>query len=82
MIDIGASSLVGDRRLDPIGSAVYLSDPHVTPTATAQDRGHGDLRRAEPGHRVEELFLGGQPFEELPQRPELDAGVRAAVPVQ
>ena len=37
VLDIGASSLAGDRRLDPIASAVYLSDPHVTPTATAHD---------------------------------------------
>jgi len=37
MIDFGASSLAGDRRLDPIASTVYLSDPHVTPTATAHD---------------------------------------------
>ncbi len=37
VIDIGASSLAGDRRLDPIASAVYLSDPHLTPTATAHD---------------------------------------------
>ena len=31
---------------------------------------------------VRALFLGGPPLEELPQRPELDAGIRAAVPVQ
>jgi len=37
VLDIGASSLAGDRRLDPIASAVYLADPHVTPTATAHD---------------------------------------------
>jgi hypothetical protein len=37
VIDIGASSLAGDRRLDPIASAVYLSDPHLTPTATVHD---------------------------------------------
>ena len=37
VLDFGASSLAGDRRLDPIASAVYLSDPHVTPTATAHD---------------------------------------------
>jgi aminoglycoside phosphotransferase (APT) family kinase protein len=37
VLDIGASSLAGDRRIDPIASAVYLSDPHVTPTATARD---------------------------------------------
>jgi aminoglycoside phosphotransferase (APT) family kinase protein len=37
VLDIGATSLAGDRRLDPIASAVYLSDPHVTPTATAHD---------------------------------------------
>jgi aminoglycoside phosphotransferase (APT) family kinase protein len=37
VLDIGASSLAGDRRLDPIASVVYLSDPHVTPTATPHD---------------------------------------------
>jgi len=37
VLDIGVSSLAGDRRLDPIASAVYLSDPHVTPTATLRD---------------------------------------------
>jgi hypothetical protein len=37
VLDIGSSSLAGDRRLDPIASTVYLTDPHVTPTATARD---------------------------------------------
>jgi aminoglycoside phosphotransferase (APT) family kinase protein len=37
VLDFGFSSLAGDRRLDPIASTVYLSDTHVTPTATARD---------------------------------------------
>jgi aminoglycoside phosphotransferase (APT) family kinase protein len=37
VIDIGVSSLAGDRRLDPIASTVYLSDRHLTPTATTHD---------------------------------------------
>jgi hypothetical protein len=32
------------------------------------DLRHSDLRCAGPGHRVGELFLGGPPLEELPQR--------------
>src|SRR5689334_14489696 len=37
---------------------------------------------AEPHHRVAEVLLGGQPFEELPECAELDAGVGAAVAAQ
>jgi hypothetical protein len=59
VLDIGASSLAGDRRLDPIASAVYLSDPYVTPTATAHDvdvavawlRTEGLAEWLEPGRR-------------------------------
>jgi aminoglycoside phosphotransferase (APT) family kinase protein len=59
VLDIGASSLAGDRRLDPIASVVYLSDPHVTPTATAHDvdvaqawlRAEGLAEWLEPGRR-------------------------------
>jgi len=59
VIDIGASSLAGDRRLDPIASAVYLSDPYLTPTATAHDldvalawlRTQGLAEWLEPGRR-------------------------------
>ena len=59
VIDIGDSSLAGDRRLDPIASAVYLSDPYLTPTATARDvdvalawlRTNGLAELLEPGRR-------------------------------
>ena len=59
VIDFGASSLAGDRRLDPIASAVYLSDPYLTPTATAHDadvalawlRAKGLAEWLEPGRR-------------------------------
>jgi hypothetical protein len=37
VIDIGMSSLVGDRRLDPVSVAVYLSSPEITPTAREED---------------------------------------------
>ena len=37
VIDIGYTSLAGDRRLDPIASAVYLSSPQITPTAIPHD---------------------------------------------
>lgn len=59
VLDIGASSLAGDRRLDPIASTVYLSDPHLTPTARAHDvevaeawlRTEGLAEWLEPGRR-------------------------------
>jgi hypothetical protein len=59
VLDFGASSLAGDRRLDPIASAVYLSDPYLTPTATPHDvdvalawlRTHGLAEWLEPGRR-------------------------------
>jgi hypothetical protein len=59
VLDIGATSLAGDRRLDPIASTVYLCDPHVTPTATAHDadvalawlRTKGLAEWLEPGRR-------------------------------
>ena len=41
-----------------------------------------DVRRLQPGRRVGDLFLAGQPFEELLQGAVLVAGVRAAVAVQ
>jgi Phosphotransferase enzyme family len=37
VLDFGFTSLAGDRRLDPIASAVYLSSPAITPTATPRD---------------------------------------------
>src|SRR5690348_16140695 len=42
----------------------------------------GDPGGAQPGHRVRELLLLGQPAEELLQGPELVAGIRVAVPAQ
>jgi aminoglycoside phosphotransferase (APT) family kinase protein len=59
VIDFGVSSLAGDRRLDPIASAVYLSDPNLTPTVTARDvdialawlRAKGLAEWLEPGRR-------------------------------
>lgn len=38
VIDIGASSIRGDRRLDPLSAAVYLCAPPITPEADDGDR--------------------------------------------
>lgn len=40
------------------------------------------MRRPQPGHRVGDLVLGGEPLEELRQGTELVAGVSRAVPLQ
>ena len=40
------------------------------------------MRRPQPGHRVRDVLLGGQPLEELLQGAELVAGVGGAVPAQ
>jgi aminoglycoside phosphotransferase (APT) family kinase protein len=37
VIDVGSTSVVGDRRFDPLSAAVYLASPEITPTATADD---------------------------------------------
>jgi aminoglycoside phosphotransferase (APT) family kinase protein len=37
VLDIGATSVAGDRRLDPLACAVYLTAPDITPMATAAD---------------------------------------------
>ncbi len=37
VIDIGATSVVGDRRLDPLATAVYLQAEPITPGLTAAD---------------------------------------------
>lgn len=37
VIDIGPTSLLGDRRLDPLSAAVYLASPEITPTARPED---------------------------------------------
>jgi hypothetical protein len=42
VIDIGATAVAGDRRLDPLASAIYLT-PLITPTADDHDR---DVARA------------------------------------
>lgn len=38
VIDIGVTSVRGDRRLDPLSAAVYLCAPPITPGADEQDR--------------------------------------------
>lgn len=38
VIDIGVTSMVGDRRLDPLTSAVYLCSTQISPMADATDR--------------------------------------------
>jgi aminoglycoside phosphotransferase (APT) family kinase protein len=37
VIDIGPTSLAGDRRLDPLSATVYLASPEITPVATSSD---------------------------------------------
>jgi hypothetical protein len=37
VIDLGATTVAGDRRIDPLASAIYLT-PNITPTATDRDR--------------------------------------------
>jgi aminoglycoside phosphotransferase (APT) family kinase protein len=54
VIDIGETSVLGDRRLDPLSAAVYLSRSTITPRANDADRMvvHAWLRNAE----LEEWF--------------------------
>jgi aminoglycoside phosphotransferase (APT) family kinase protein len=37
VIDIGTTSLAGDRRFDPVAAAVYLATPEITPMATEDE---------------------------------------------
>jgi hypothetical protein len=37
VLDIGATSLAGDARLDALATAVYLSSPQITPVTTPRD---------------------------------------------
>lgn len=37
ILDIGPSSVAGDRRLDPLATAVYLTSREITPTAEPAD---------------------------------------------
>jgi hypothetical protein len=37
VIDVGYTSVAGDRRLDPLSAVVYLAAPEITPTATPAD---------------------------------------------
>jgi hypothetical protein len=37
VVDFGATSVAGDRRLDPLASAVYLAAADITPTASRRD---------------------------------------------
>jgi len=48
VIDFGASTLAGDRRIDPLSSAVYLTAPAITPTTAPGDAevAHQWLRRS------------------------------------
>ncbi len=56
--------------------------PRQVPCGEDRDGLVGDAGWLQPGHGVADLFLGGQPLEELLQGTVLVAGVRAAVPVQ
>ncbi len=37
VLDIGPTSVAGDRRLDTLAAVVYLTSPEITPVATAAD---------------------------------------------
>ena len=37
VLDIGDTSVVGDRRLDPVAAVVYLGSPEITPVDTSAD---------------------------------------------
>ena len=37
VIDVGVTSVVGDRRLDALSAVIYLASPRITPTATERD---------------------------------------------
>ena len=37
VLDIGTTSVAGDRRLDPLATAVYLGSPEITGAVTPQD---------------------------------------------
>jgi hypothetical protein len=37
VLDIGPTSVAGDRRLDPLAAAVYLASPEITPVVTPAD---------------------------------------------
>ena len=37
VLDVGPTSAIGDRRLDPLAAAVYLAAPAITPPATPAD---------------------------------------------
>jgi hypothetical protein len=56
--------------------------PRQVPRGEDRDGLVGDAGRLQPGHGVGDLFLGGQPLEELLESAVLVTGVRAAVPVQ
>ena len=47
VIDIGVSSVAGDRRLDPLAAVVDLLSPQITPMATTAGRRRGDELAAE-----------------------------------
>lgn len=55
VIDIGITSVRGDRRLDPLSAAVYLCAPPITPAADEHDRraAHRWLRDAGLADHVE-----------------------------
>ena len=38
VLDIGVTSVVGDRRLDPVATAAYLLSTDISPTARASDK--------------------------------------------
>src|SRR5208282_2648406 len=77
----GLAALALDGDLQRAARAGALQ-PGQVPCGEDRDGLVRDAGRLQPGHRIGDLFLGGQPLEELLEGAELVAGVRAAVPVQ
>jgi hypothetical protein len=59
-----------------------LLEPGQFPGGEDRDQLGRDARRRQPGHRVGQLVLGGEPLEELLQGAVLVAGVGGAVAAQ
>ena len=82
--DAGRGEHRDDRGVAALGEAAArarLFQPGQLLGGEDRDQLVGDGRGLQPGHRVGQLVLGGQPLEELLQGAVLVAGVGGAVPV-
>ena len=72
--DAGRPEHRDDRRVAPLLEAVARAgtlQPRQLLTGEDRDGLVGDVRGLQPGHRVGQLVLGGEPLQELLQRPVL-----------